>query len=147
MPGTVPNRAGHTPEGAARVQGDHETPTAERVRETNSAGGSKWQKPASQEAESIGKSWMNTPAHRYAHEAVVYTQSGQRMSGPFVSPARHPETGEAGIHLHRMNGAPSFHKDTDVHEVHFVEKPGMPGSSEREDSYRKEQAARNQKVE
>lgn len=129
---TVPNRADHP---------------NRKVAQTNSAGGSRWQLPASQEAAKIGSSWRNTPAHRYAHEAVVWTQSGHRASGTFVSPARHPETGEAGVHLHKMNGTPTFYKDSDVHEVHFVEKPGMPSSSEREDMYRKEQSLRNQTVE
>jgi hypothetical protein len=148
----VPNRA-HDP---ARKQGDHTTPTsaltagrprAEGEKETNSAGGSKWQLPASKEAERISNSWMNTPAHRYAHEAVVWTQAGQRLTGTHVTPGTHPETGESGIRLHSLNTGATFHKDSEISEVHFVEKPGMPSSSVRHDTYNKEQAARKQTVE
>jgi hypothetical protein len=46
-----------------------------------------------------------------------------------------------------MNSAPTFYKDTEVHEIHFVEKPGMPDSATREEMHRKEQSQRNQTVE
>jgi len=138
-----PNRAEHP----ARKIGDHESPMADIAKRTNSAGGSYLQLPASKQAEGIGKSWRNTPAHRYAHEAVLWSQAGHRDSGTFVSPSRDPKTGESGVNLHRVNGAPTFYKDTDVHEVHFVEKPGMPDSATREEMHRKEQSQRNQTVE
>ena len=140
---TPPNRADHPP----RKIGDHDSPMADIAAKTNSAGGSKWQKPASKQAADIGNSWMASPAHRYAHEAVVWSQSGQRHSGTFVSPARDPKTGESGIRLHSLNTGSTFHADSEVGEVHFVEKPGMPSSSERQDMYDKEQAARKQTVE
>jgi hypothetical protein len=136
----VPNRAEHP----NRKIGDHTTPMVEK---TNSAGGSRFQAPASEEAKNIGNSWRNTPAHRYAHEAVVWTQSGNRVTGTHVTPATHPKTGESGINLHTLNTGTTFHKDSDVHEVHFVEKPGMPDSATREEMYRKEQSKRNQTVE
>lgn len=139
---SVPNRAGHP----NRQIGDHTTPLVERAKETNSAGGSRLQSPASVEAEKIGKSWMAQPAHRFAHTAVVWHQNGARSEGTFVTPARDPKTGESGIHLHSTNTGATFHKDTDVSEVHFLEKPGMPSSSEREETYRKSQAERNQTV-
>jgi hypothetical protein len=46
-----------------------------------------------------------------------------------------------------MNSTPTFYKDSEVHEIHFVEKPGMPDSAAREDMYREEQSKRNQRVE
>lgn len=140
---TVPNRAAHP----NRVVGDHVTPVAELSKKTNSAGGSQWQAPASEEAAKIGKSWRNTPAHRAAHEAVLWTQKGARLTGTFVSPGKDPKTGESGVHLHQINTTPTFHKDSEVSEVHFVEKQGAPDSATRSEDYRKEQEARNQKVE
>ena len=134
---TVPNRAEHP----NRKIGDYTTPHGEKA--TNSAGGSRLQPVASAKAAQIGNSWMAQPAHRYAHVAVVFHQNGARSEGDFVSPARDPKTGESGITLHNRPGS-TFHKDTDVDEVHFLEKPGMPSSSEREDAYRKSQAERQQ---
>lgn len=138
---TPPNRAEHP----NRKVGTHDGPLIISSK-TNSAGGSKWQSPASEEARKIGASWRSQPAHRYAHTAVVWTQFGHRDEGTHVTPARGPQ-GEPGIHLHRLNSKPTFYKDSEVHEVHFLEKKGMPDSAAREDMYREEQAKRNQQVE
>ena len=138
-----PNRAEHP----NRKIGDHETPLAEIAKKTNSAGGSYLQSPASVEAKKIGNSWMAQPAHRWAHNAIVWTQGNHRDEGTFVTPATDKKTGEPGIHLHRMNSAPTFYKDTEVGEVHFKERQGVPDSATREEMYRKEQSQRNQTVE
>ena len=135
---SVPNRAEHP----NRKIGDYTTPHGEKA--TNSAGGSARQSVASVEAEKIGNSIAAQPAHRFAHTAVVWHQNGARSEGTFVSPARDPKTGESGIHLHSTNTGVTFHKDTDVSEVHFLEKPGMPSGSERVDAYNKSQAERHQ---
>ena len=109
------------------------------ARETNSAGGSKWQLPAHDEAKRLNNSWMAGPAHRYAYNAVVWHQDGKRSEGTWVTP--HERDGQRGIMLHQLNTGGTFHPENTVSEVHLVERKGVPSSAEREDQHREQMRA------